>query len=298
MQATQPGWALSLARWIRARAVVSAAIFAGICIVVLTAAVSFSRPDGNLHVWFIDVGHSNAVLVQTPRGAQMLLDGGRFPSRLLTAIGDHLPFIDREIEMLLITQPDEFDYGALTAVLARYDIGVVMTHGQPNLSESFAALQTALSNHDSITVRAGYTVEVDDGIRLEVLHPQSQPQLEDSLDDNTLVLRLSYAEVSFLLTSDLSREGQFELLRAGQWPLATVMQLPRHGGARSLDADFLRAVQPQVVALQSDRANRLGDPDPDTLAMLGDVAIFRTDQKGTIHFWTDGRHLWAVQEGD
>ena len=65
---------------------------------------------------------------------------------------------------------------------------------------------------------------------------------------------------------------------------------------RSIE-DFLSAVQPQIAVLQSDPANRRGDPDPDTLAMLGDIPIFRTDQGGAIHLWTNGEQLWVEQAG-
>jgi competence protein ComEC len=296
LRATQPDWAINLAKTLRTRALIFAAVFAAICIFALTGSIILSRPDGNLHVWFLDVGHSNAVLMQTPGGAQMLVDGGRFPSRLLTAVGDRLPFNDREIEVVAVTQPDEFDYSALSAVLARYDVGVVLYHGQPNLSEPFATLQQAFSNHEQVQVRAGYRLDMDDGTRLEILHPQTQPALENRLDDQAMVIRLSYGDISFLLTGDVSAEGQNALLEAGQWPLATVMQLPKHGAIRSLNEDFLQAVQPQAVALQSDRANRLGDPDPDTLNLLGDTPLFRTDQSGTIHFWTNGADVWVSQE--
>ncbi len=297
MQATQPAWALRLARTIRSRAVLSATLFAGFGLAFLMGAAATSRPDGKLHVWMLDAGHSNAVLAQTPGGAQILVDGGRFPSRLLTAIGDRLPFNDREIEVLAITEPDEYDFSALSAVLNRYHVGLVLYHGQPNMGEAFLTLLDKLAQHDSITVRAGYSLEMDDGTRLDVLHPQTQPGLDDSLDDHAMVLRLNYGTVSFLLTGDISRDGQQALLAAGQWPLATVMQLPKHGGVRSLNEDFLKAVQPQVIVLQSDRANRLGDPDADTLTMLGSTRLFRTDQGGTIELWTDGQSLWANQIG-
>jgi competence protein ComEC len=294
MRATQPAWALSLGHFIRRRAIVATTLFAGVAIFILTGAVALSRPDNNLHVWFLDVGSGNGVLVQTPRGAQMLVDGGSFPSRLLTAIGDRLPFNDSEIEVLAITQPDEFDIGALIAVLERYDIGVALTNGQPNLGTTYVQIEDMLAVHEVVSVRAGYTIETDDGVRLEVLHPQEQPLLDDSLDDNALVLRLSYGTISFLLTGDLSQDGQAALLEAGEWPLASVMQLPQHGIARSLDTSFLEAAQPQVIVIQTDLANRRGEANPDVLALLGDLPIYRTDEGDTIHFWTDGRELWVI----
>jgi competence protein ComEC len=293
MAATQPTWALHIGRRIRQRAVVTALVFAGVGVSLLMIALALSRPDGNLHIWMLDMGESNAVLVQTPAGAQMLVDGGRFPSRLLTALGDRLPFNDQEIEVLVITQPDEFDYGALASVLDRYSVGVTLSNGQPNLSPAYAALQEKLSAYPLVNVGAGYLLDTSDGVHLDVLHPQTQPDINDSLDDQTLTLRLTYRNISFLLTSDLSAEGQAALLVSGQWPLATVMQLPKHGGAHTLNTDFLKIVQPQAVVVQNDPANRLGDPDPDTLAKLGAIPIFRTDHSGTIHFWTDGNSLWS-----
>jgi competence protein ComEC len=264
---------------------------------VLIAAVYFSRPDGKLHVWFLDVGHSNAVLLQTPRGAQILVDGGRFPSRLLTSIGDRLPFTDRTLEVLFITQPDDFEISALPAVLARYEVGLALWNGQPNGSPTFAELQAALANTQTLAVRAGYTLNFDDGVRIEVLHPSLQPELGASLDDNALLLRVSYQEIAFLLTSDLSRNVQDALLVNGEVSLATVLQLPQHATARSLSAEFLAVVQPSAVVIQSASDNRRGDPDADVLTLVEHLPVLRTDRGGAIHLWTDGAHLWALQAG-
>jgi competence protein ComEC len=283
--------------FVRSQLVVVSMSLSGAAIIILMASVYFSRPDDQLHVWFLDVGHSNAVLIETPGGSQILVDGGRFPSRLLTSIGDRLPFTDREIELMIITQPNEFNYAAATSVLDRYDIGVALTNGQPNLSDSFVELESKLAVHDIVVARAGYTVEFDDGAKFEILNPQTLPTLGDSINDNALVLRLSYGDVSFLLTSDLSAEAQIELSEAENYPLATVLQLPQHGTARSLERDFIEAVQPQAVVVQADRANRRGDPDPAILAMLDkDTPVFRTDEDGVVHLWTNGESLWGETE--
>jgi competence protein ComEC len=293
MNVTRPAWVIPFARFIRRRAVTVSTIFAGLSFSALLITLALSRPDGLLHVWLLDAGHSNAILIQTPGGAHMLVDGGRFPSRLLTALGDRMPFNKREIDVLLITQPDRFDYGALPAVLDRYSIGLTLMSGHPNLDPGYQALLERLAAYPLAEVRTGYTLTTSDGTLLEVLHPQEQPDLEDSLDNKTLVTRLTYGEVSFLLTSDLSISGQFMLLDAGQWPLADVLQLPRHGAVRSLAEPFLAAVQPQAVMVQAEAGNRAGDPDFDTLALLGDVPLYRTDLSGALHFWTDGVSLWV-----
>jgi competence protein ComEC len=291
-QATQPEWIVRLVRFVHSRAVQTATILAGVCVIALTGAVAANRPDGMLHIWLLDVGGFNAVLAQTPGGAHYLIDGGSFPSRLLTALGSRMPFNDREIEVVAITQPDEANFRALGAALERYSAGVVITNGQPNLGEAWAELQTTIGGSEQLAVLAGYTLESYDGTLLEVLHPQEQPTLDDNLDDGTLVLRLSYGEVSFLLTSDTSSAAQQSLTESTQLRPATVLQLPR-GGA-TLDEAFFDAAQPQLVVMQNESANRRENPD--VLTLLGNTPLFRTDQGGTIHLWTDGRSLWSVQE--
>ncbi len=248
---------------------------------MLIGALLISRPDGLLHVWLIDMGDANAVLIETPRGAHFLIDGGRYPSRLLTALGDHLPFTDRTIEALFLTQPDAVQYDALPAVLDRYAVGVVLDHGQPNLSDQFAALQAKLARDDRASgqrrVYARQRRRRDD-YRAQ---PGSPPTLGESLDDNALVLRLTYGDVSFLLTSELSTEGQKALVKRGELLTAAVLQVPAHGTA--LDRDFLAAVQPQLAIVGAEH------PDLDLLDQLGDVPLYRTDQGGTIHLSSDGR---------
>ncbi len=294
MVATKPTWPQRLAGYMRSRAVAVALVGSAAGIAVLLALLFLSRPDGMLHVWWLDAGHSNAVLIQTPAGAHILVDGGRFPSQLLTALGDRLPFNKRTLDLLVISQPDPFDYDALSAVLDRYSVGTAFTNGQANLRPEYAALLQRLPPERTVAVRAGYSVDMPDGTRLEVLAPHTTPDISDNLNDGALVLRLTYGDVSILLPSDASPEAQTALLEAGEWPLATVMQLPNHGTVRSLSSTFLAAAQPQVAVLQSDPTNRLGDPNADTLALLGETPLLRTDSDGTIHLWSDGKQLWEV----
>jgi competence protein ComEC len=295
LHATQPRWLTGVSGWIRRRSVVLVTSITSAGLLLLILAILLSRPDGKLHIWMLDVGHSNAVLMQTPNGAHILIDGGTFPSRLLTALGDRLPFNDREIELLVITKPDQNTYSALTAVLTRYDIGVALLNGQTRPTEAFTALQTQLAVHETVTVRAGYTVKTDDAVEIEVLHPQSTPNEDAALNDHALVLRVRYGEFSLLLASDVSAVGQEALLAAGYDPSAAVLQLPNHGSEGSLSATLLSAVQPQIALLQADIANRDGDPDAATLAQLGEIPLYRTDLGGTIHLWTDGTAVWVLQ---
>ncbi|MCY4464142.1 MAG: ComEC/Rec2 family competence protein [Chloroflexi bacterium] len=294
MKDAQLPFAHKLLAFVRRRIVVFGMAGSACAMIALMLAMLFSRSDGQLHVWLLDLGHSNAVLMQSPGGAQILVDGGRFPSRLLTAIGDRLPFYDRTIELLAITHPDEWDISALNQVMERYEIGAALYHGQPNHGEVFEQIEKQLDTNGTpfAPVRAGYRIQLDDGLVLDVLHPPARPSITDNLHDSALVLRVSYGSASFLLTSDLGLDGQRELLSRGASPAATILQLPQHATRSSLDEEFLRRVQPQLAMVQIDAANRRGDPDPDTLDMLDeDLPVLRTDEAGTIHISTDGERL-------
>jgi competence protein ComEC len=296
MLATQPTWYARFQQLVKGRAALSSLLMAGAALSLLQVSLAFSRPDGKLHVWFLNLGQSNTVLIQTPGGAHILYNGGRFPSRLLTALGDRLPFNDREIEVLLIAEPDEFETAALSSLLDRYQVGVALTNGQMNLGATFEQINSRLDSTDVVVVQDGYSLTTSDGVQIEILNPGRLPDATEDMNPAVLVARMTYGEVSFLLTGDLSQEGQVALLSRGRWPLATVLQLPDHGTRGSLDTGFLAAVQPQLAIIQVDPANRRGDPEPDVLLMLDETPLYRTDQQGTIHLWTDGSVLWAQPE--
>lgn len=287
-----PSW-IQMKRLIQRRTIIVTTALAVFLILILMLAMRFSFPDGHLHVWLLDVGHGNAVLLQTPNGAQMLVDGGRFPSRLLTSIGDRLPFYDRSIEILAITHPDEFDIAAIQAVLHRYTVEVALLNGQPNKTDTFMQIKQDLANSKTVEVRAGYTIELDDGVFIEVLHPQSQPSITDKLNDQVMALRVTYGDVALLLTSDLSRRGQRLMLENNIHPLANILQIPQHGAGYALESEFLDLVQPQIALFQSDTVNHRRDLDHAILDLF-DAPVFRTDKDGVIHLKSDGRQVWIA----
>ncbi len=142
-----------------------------------------------------------------------------------------------------------------------------------------------LSAKTVVNVTTGYSLETDEGLRIEALNPVKQPTIGDSLDADALVLRLTYGDVSFLLTSDLSAEGQQALVESGQDLQAAVLQVPHE-----LDADFLKAVQPSIAVTQVE------EPNEDDLLALGGVTLYRTESDGTIHLSSDGHQLWVARE--
>jgi beta-lactamase superfamily II metal-dependent hydrolase len=112
-----------------------AGLFA-ICYLLFTALQSL--PDGKLHVHFLDPERGEAILIETPDGQQVLplarhfvIDCGYSPKELLSALGEHMPFYDREIELVVLTHPDDERIGGLVGLPERSKIGQVLLRSAP-----------------------------------------------------------------------------------------------------------------------------------------------------------------------
>jgi competence protein ComEC len=80
-------------------------------------------PDGRLHVTVLNVEDGSEVLIQTPDGRRILVDGGPRASTLLSQVGRRLPWWDLRIDVVILTNPKPTRLTGLLGVLERYDVG-------------------------------------------------------------------------------------------------------------------------------------------------------------------------------
>ncbi|HVO43103.1 MAG TPA: ComEC/Rec2 family competence protein [Aggregatilineales bacterium] len=279
---------------------------AGIGVAVLLWFIVLSRPDGKLHVWFLSVGKGNAVLIQTPSGTHWLIDGGANPTQLSTAIGDRLPFFERNLDVLVITQHRPETITAIPPLLDRYTVRAALSNGQLVPTDPSRMLGASLNamNTPLITARTGYRVTSSDGVAMQVVSPAEIPEAKVKTSGTTrppevpmpvdapLVLRLTFGGASFLLTSELSEGDISTILASGQDLRSTVLELPSNGSDKPNSPAWLKAVAPQVAVAMAEQGNRNAQPDDSVLAALDTTPLYRTDMHGTIEFATDGSQLW------
>ncbi|MCC7448961.1 MAG: ComEC/Rec2 family competence protein [Anaerolineae bacterium] len=268
----------------------------GAAVAGLLWAMVLTRPDGKLHVWFLAVGEGNAVLIQTPNGAHLLIDGGENPTRLRAALGDYLPFYKRHLDMLIVTQPRPAAITALPPLLERYTVKTVITNGQRAGNGPYRVLATTLAQAGApvLAVTAGYQVQTSDGLTLAVLNPPQPPDARTGWDDAPLILRLTYGSASFLLMPELSERGMQAARQAADDWHATVIQLPSNGAAKANPTDWLDTLTPQAVVILAEPGDRTAQPADSVIQNLKDrgVPIYRTDTQGTVAVATDGAQLW------
>lgn len=257
----------------------------GVAIAALLFSAAWAMPDGRLHVTFVDVGEGSATLIETPGGRQVLVDAGGSGRRLRTALGDALPFWDRRLDLLILTQPGRAQTAALPDVLARYRFDAVLHGGVEPLPPELLRQSPQV-----IAARPGTTIRVGDGVSLTVLAAPAEGQ-----SDGGIVLRLEYGDVRVLLPGDLAAQAESALVASGADLHAAVLQVPRSGHREACGEALLRAASPQVAVLSVDAGNRFGLPHAETLERLqaAGVALYRTDRDGTVRVASDGAQLWV-----
>ncbi len=257
-------------------------------------------PDGLLHVFFLDVGQGDAILIQSPGGRQVLIDGGPSPSQLAWQVGRHTPFWDRSLDVVVLTHPDGDHMNGLIPLVERYDVGLVVDSPLSDAAPEARPWLVALE-HQGVRrqmAQRGMRIHLGDGVWLDLLHP-AMPLLDGTRSDdnnNSTVIRLGYGRVCFLLTGDLESEGEAELIASGQALRCPVLKVSHHGSGGATSEAFLAAVAPQVAVIQVGADNRYGHPAAGTLERLSGARVYRTDQHGTIEFTTDGEWLWVRTE--
>ena len=257
----------------------------------------FSLPDGRLHVHFLDVGQGDAIFIQLPEGQQVLIDGGPEPSRLLAALGRVMPFWDRRLDLVVLTHPDMDHLGGLIPVLERYQVDTILDTEFLKANPPGEQWRTLAASRGSTVVKAkrGLRFAWGDGLWIDALHPGPQPLTNTHADDNnnSVVLRLAYGQVSFLFTGDIEAEAEAALLSSGQLLPSQVLKVSHHGAQEASTASFLQKISPQLAVISVGKENRHGHPAGATLKRLQacGARILRTDQQGNIEVITDGQQL-------
>jgi competence protein ComEC len=261
---------------------------------------SLTTTNDYLEVTVLDVGQGDAILIETPDGHVVLVDGGPSVSRLLNELGAALPRSEHRIDLVVLSHPQEDHVAGLVGLFDRYDVGAVLAGPREGTTGAYDAWRERIAAAETpmIVAERGLTADLGDGIELSVLGPPPEGVHggADELNENSVVLQLSYGEVSFLLTGDLGFLGEEALLRSGAGLHSTVLKVGHHGSDGSTSAAFLDAVQPEAAVVSAGAENSFGHPSPTTRLRLAGIPLLRTDLNGRVSFETDGRSVWLETE--
>lgn len=249
----------------------------------------FSTPK--LQITFFDVGQGDSALIDFPDRSRWMVDGGG-------------AFLERQIGRELFAE--------LTSQGILRLHSMVLTHPDADHGEGLLSLLSELTvdsflYNPAITERAKVTkplltdliarAHLRKAKALPITRPQSQrlggarvsllPLKGITTNDRALVLNLQFGECSVLLTGDIEKEGEKELVaRSADWPAPTVLKVAHHGSRTSSTPRFLRKLSPRFAVVSSGVTNRYGHPNATVLERLRQFGaeVLRTDFHGWVRF--------------
>jgi competence protein ComEC len=248
---------------------------------LLGPALAFAPPrpaPGEAWISTLDVGQGLAVLVRTAERA-LLYDagpsfgdadsGGRVVLPLLRASG-----IGR-LDAMVLTHEDLDHLGGALTVLETLEVDAVAS----SLPHEHSLHALAGRARPCVAGEAWHW----DGVRFELLHPGAEASARRN--DRSCVLKVSTRGGAMLLTGDIERAAEAELLARRSDLASTVLLMPHHGSRTSSSAALIDAVRPAWAIAAAGYRNRFGHPHPEVLARYRaqGVQVLRTDLDGAVH---------------
>lgn len=268
-------------------------VLLGLGVVVLAITLFLNRESGFIHesekkllrVHFMDVGQGDATLLQGP-DFTILIDAGRHDRN------DVVPYLIKQnvqkIDLLIGTHPHADHIGQFPQVLDNFQVNEVWMSGDLHTTLTFERALDAIerTNAKYNEPRAGELYNIGSAL-LEVVHPTD---VDGSLNDGSIVIKLNYIDINILFTGDAEVWAEQQMLTGGFNLDSHILKLGHHGSNTSSTQDFLNLVNPELAIYSAALGNRYGHPSNEVIRRLKnmDIVVLGTDKDGTIVIETDG----------
>lgn len=259
-----------------------AAVFLGLGILL----ISQLQNSGKFRLIACDVGQGDGMLLITPGGSQILVDGGP-GTRISNCLSRHMPFWDRKIEMMILTHPHSEHMEGFLDVLNRYEVKTVLETDAKNDTQLYRTWEKAIQEEGATIVKPVAGDQVKFGqLTMDVIWPPKDKaetwklSPPSDLNDASIVMKVSFGQFCAYLTGDLPKEILEKIINGK----CQVLKVVHHGSKTGTDAQVLEAIDPQLAIIQVGAKNQYGHPHKevlDALAVKG-VKVLRNDLDGEV----------------
>ncbi len=252
-------------------------------------------PDGKLHVYALDVGQGDSVLIQTPAREYVLVDGGP-DDRVVQKLSAIMPFYERRIDVMVLSHPHADHINGLVEILKRYQVRqILMTGVSYPYSGYNVFLKLVREKEIPIIFVDGSRDFRLHGLIFDILYPFNaiQGRSFENLNNSSLVFRLIYGKNIFYFSGDLEMEKEKELVESGMDLRANVFKAGHHGSRTSNSEVLLEKMKPETVMISCGVDNTFHHPHPETIQHFHErnIQVFRTDLQGTVEATSNGREI-------
>jgi competence protein ComEC len=279
----------------------------------LVVMVISQLPSERARMVVCDVGQGDAILIIKGKN-QVLIDGGPSSEKILSCLEQFVPFYDRTIELIVLTNTDFDHLNGLSAVVERYQVIQFVTSDGVHESDALTKFRDTLVTHqlDGVPVEQGDVIKVGSDqtktqLVFNVLWPPDTieqnvaifgDQLSESsrsqilgasakrgdLNERSVILLLLEGDKKILLTGDTGDQTEKLLLKQGTLSDIDILKVGHHGSKYASTLEFLQLVKPNLAIISVGAKNRYGHPTSEVLTRLEQVGtkVQRTDTEGTI----------------
>jgi competence protein ComEC len=259
--------------------------------------------EGNItKVTYLDVGEADSAVVDLPEDYEILIDGGVHRGKYSSGERVVFPFLNRQgiddIELMVSTHPDNDHTGGLTYIVDNVKIDKAITGSYGMFSPTYKELINRLDSkgieyYDAIP----QTIYENRDTKVEILSNGYKEFLKDEesrMNNNSVVMKVTYKKASFLFTGDIEKEAERQLVNSGKDIRANVIKVPHHGSYSSSSNPFINAVQPDIAIISVGYRNYYNHPSNHVIRRYKSLgtSIYRTDYQGAVTIITDGRYGW------
>jgi len=249
-----------------------------------------------LMVVFLDVGQGDSIFVKLPEGKCFLIDGGKADEYYDTGKRVIIPFLKRygirQIDGIFLTHADNDHLGGLIEVLKNVRVMAIYDgldfDDKNRMYREFLYL-ACKKGINYYRLSEGNKLYFHEGVTFEVLNP-SIPLIssENHLNENSLVLRIFWKKISFLLTGDIEKKGEERIMLNSSE--CQILKVSHHGSNSGTSREFLQKIKPEVAVISVGNKNPYGHPSVYTIERLNifSGAVYRTDYCGAVTVISDG----------
>jgi competence protein ComEC len=262
-----------------------------------------SETDKNLEVYFLDVGQGDSILIKTPYGQNILVDGGP-DDTVLKRLGKEMSPLDKKIDLMILTHPHADHLTGLIDVIKNYKVEKILYTGVVHIAPQFLEWLKTVKDHRQsgasekiplTIIDRPQTIDLGEKCELQIMYPFKSFAGESvsNLNNSSIVFKLVYNQTSFLFMGDAEKEVEDELVKSGIPLGADVLKIGHHGSSDATSEEFLNEVKPKFAVIEVGRGNDFGHPSGRIIKRLErfGAKIFRTDLDGTVHLTSDGKRV-------